>query len=139
MAKKMVEIGAVELRKLKQKIAAEEKKKLKKSARKFDGFSPHLKLKYRNALRMVWRNASEARKICLKRANIGGGYSRCEKCKTKSPKVFVDHIVPCGELDDGFIERLSVASSGLKALCQACHKIKTKADNAALKVPRDFY
>ncbi len=132
MAKKMLQISAKELRKMKAKIAAEERKKLKKGLRKVDGLGPHLKQGYVTALRMVWRNRSEARKICVRRADIGGGYSRCEGCKKKVPKVFIDHIEPCGVLDSGFIERLSCASEGLQALCSPCHRTKTNEDNARI-------
>lgn len=133
MAKKMVTIGAVELRKINAKLAAEERKKAKKALRRTDGLSPFLSQRYVQALRKVWRDSSEARKICVKRSALAGGYSRCEKCKKKVPKIFVDHIVPCGALGPGYIERLSVSSAGLQALCDGCHKVKTKDDNARTK------
>lgn len=48
-------------------------------------------------------------------------------------EVHTDHIVPCGSLkswDDvrGFLERLFVEADGLRVLCEACHKQKTRSE-----------
>lgn len=141
MAKKTVEIGKVELRKLRAKIKAQEKAKEKKAARKTDGLSLHLKTKLRNACREVWMRSSEARKIAVKRSALPGGYSKCEapnhKGNQKVPKTYVDHIIPIGEIGDGFIERLGVESAGLMNLCKECHDLKTKSDNARAKRIKD--
>ncbi len=133
MAKRMVSVSAVELRKMKAKIEAEARKKAKKDARKTDGLSPFLIGRYRSALREVWQRCSEARKICVRRCALPDGYSKCEACKKKVPKVYIDHIVACGDLDDGYIARLSVPSSGLQGLCKKCHDEKTKQERASKK------
>lgn len=130
MGKKVVEIGAVELRKLREKLERENvKKAAKKSRREFDGFGPFIQDKYSRALRKVWRDSSTSRKLCVKRADVGGGYSKCETCGRKVPKIYVDHIKPCGKLTDpGYLERLSCPSNQLQALCHDCHKKKTAKD-----------
>jgi len=135
MAKKMVSVSAVELRKLQAKIKAEEKKKAKKAERKVDGLGPHLKQKIRSALREVWHR-SEARKLVVQRTALPDGYSRCEHsaCKGKRyPKTYIDHTVNVGDLDAGFIDRMFVSSQGLKALCKKHHDEKTKQERKASK------
>lgn len=135
MAKKMVSVSAVELRKLKARVKAEEKKKEKKAARKIDGLGPHLKSKIRSALREVWHR-SEARKLVVARVALPNGFSRCEdpKCKNKKyPKVYIDHTVNVGDVDQGFIDRMFVPSTELKALCKVHHDAKTKAERSASK------
>lgn len=135
MAKKMVSVSAVELRKLKARIAADEKKKAKKAARKIDGLGPHLKSKIRSALREVWHR-SEARKLVVARVALPNGFSRCEdaECKNKKyPKVYIDHTVNVGDVDHGFIDRMFVPSDKLKALCKKHHDAKTKDERAASK------
>jgi len=104
----------------------------KKSAKKLklkghDGLGPLEKKKIRTALRLVWHR-SFPRKEAVKRAALPGDYFRCEKCKTKVPKICVDHIVPCGEVNSGFIKRLFCSSKGLQCLCKKCHLIKTRKD-----------
>lgn len=139
MAKKMVQISAADLKKLNRKLAAAEKKKAAKAARQTDGFSPFLAERYRQALREVWYRSSSARKLVVKRCDIGGGYSRCEGCRKKVPKIYVDHIIPCGTLDGGYIARLSVPSNRLQGLCKQCHDIKTKEDRARIARAEDYY
>lgn len=136
MAKRMVSVSAVELRKMKARIAAEERKKEKKAAKKFDGLGPHLKQKIRSAIREVWQRSSESRKIVVNRTALPNGYSRCEHpaCKGKRyPKNYIDHIENVGDLDGGFIERMFVPSHGLQGLCKAHHDAKTAAERKASK------
>lgn len=146
---KMVEVSAVELRKLKARVKAEEAKKAKKAARKLDGLGPHLEQKIRSALREVWHR-SEARKLVVNRTALADGYARCEhpKCKGKRyPKIYIDHVVNVGPLDAGFIKRMFVPSNKLQGLCKMHHDEKTKAERASKKrtVPKrakpvdDFY
>lgn len=133
MAKKLVSISAVELRKMQAKIRAEERKKEKKAARKVDGLGPHLESKIRSALREVWHR-SEARKLVVARVALPNGYSRCEDpaCKGKRyPKVYIDHVVNVGAVDEGFIKRMFVPSTELQALCKKHHDDKTKAERAS--------
>ncbi len=131
----MTEIGATELRKLQQKLERENERKLtKKSRRGFDGFGPFMQQKMASAMRECWRQSSTPRKLCAKRVDLGGGYSRCEGCNQKVPKTYIDHIVPCGSLLDAeFLTRLCVPSTGLQALCHECHKAKTNKENRIKK------
>jgi hypothetical protein len=80
------------------------------------------------ALRQIWHR-SYSRNLVVKRCLINGGYSRCEKCKKKCPKVFVDHIDPIGAPNRNLIWRMFVPSYKLQGLCANCHKEKTKLDN----------
>lgn len=107
------------------------KRKLLKQVKleKVDGLGPDDIKKLRTAIRKVW-SWSRARKLCIERATGKDGFPRCEKCKKKVPKVFPDHIIPCGELDEGYIKRMFVSSNRLQALCQKCHRIKTNEENA---------
>ena len=106
---------------------------------KVDGFGPDDKRKIRAALRKVW-SWSYPRRLVEKRCLIDGGFSRCEKCKKKCPKVYVDHIQNVGEVDAGFISRLFVASHKMQGLCKKCHDAKTKLERSVSKlVIKDFY
>lgn len=88
--------------------------------------------KIKVVLRKVW-SWSHSRKLVAKRCDIGGGYSKCEGCKKKCPKIFVDHIMPLGTFDLGYIYRLFVSSKEMQGLCAPCHKAKTKLDMVAIK------
>lgn len=99
---------------------------------KLDGLSADDIAKIRIAIRKVW-SWSHPRRLAIKRSDIGDGYSRCEGCKRKVPKVFIDHIVQVGDVDGGFIERLFCPSSGLQALCKKCHAEKTKEERKLKK------
>lgn len=105
---------------------------MKKKAEKIDGLSADDISRIRIAIRKVW-SWSHPRRLVVRRADIGDGYSRCEQCKRKVPKVFIDHIVAVGDVDSGFIERLFCSSEGLQALCQKCHALKTKEERKAKK------
>lgn len=148
MAKKLVEIGATELKKLRAKVEKEEaRKKMKKDNRAFDGFGTFMKSKMQSAIRQCWRDSSTPRKLVLKRVALPNGFSKCEhpECKGKKhPKVFVDHIDPCGAVDSpGYLERTCVPSTQLQALCHEHHKQKTALDKKRAKLGHrpgvDFY
>ena len=96
---------------------------------KMDGLGPYEKKRLRNAIRQVWQRCF-ARSLVLKRCVDKDGFSCCEKCKKRVPKVYVDHTKPVGELDAGFIERLFVPSNQMQGLCKKCHQPKTNAENA---------
>lgn len=96
---------------------------------KVDGLGPDDIKKLRTAIRKVW-SWSYARRLCVARATGKDGFPRCEKCMKKVPKIFPDHIVPCGELDGGYINRMFISSKGLQALCAKCHRLKTNEENA---------
>lgn len=93
-----------------------------------DGPTPKLKSQYNAAIRKVWM-WSKMRRLAVKRATGSDGFIRCELCKEVTPKSFVDHIVPCGDIySDGYFERLNVPSKGLQVLCGPCHRKKSKED-----------
>lgn len=99
-----------------------------------DGPTPKLKSQYSNAIRRVWQ-WSKMRRLAVKRATGPDGYVHCEKCKEMTPKSFVDHINPCGDIySAGYFDRLNVSSNGLQVLCGACHRLKTKDDKSKEKI-----
>lgn len=97
-----------------------------------DGLGPKEIKRIRAALRDVWRY-SHARKLVEKRCTDSGGYKRCEKCKKRTPSFKVDHITPCGDVDEGYIKRLFIPSKYLMGLCSKCHQIKTNEERKRLK------
>lgn len=104
------------------------RKKSKNSKKKLepvDGLGPKDIERLRSAIRQVW-SWSRPRQLCVARATMADGFPRCEKCKQKVPKVYPDHIEPCGDLDEGYIRRMFVPSAKLQALCRKCHNEKTK-------------
>lgn len=111
-------------------------KKVKKGREKVDGLSPHDIKKIRAAIRQVWHR-SFVRGLCVKRCTGKDGFSYCESCKKRAPKVFIDHIIKVGDVDSGFIKRLFVSSKGLRGLCKKCHDLKTKAERKADKKIKD--
>ncbi len=56
----------------------------------------------------------------------------CVGCKKVCEKIQIDHIVPCGSIEDlnGFKERLFCSAQGLRALCAACHRRVTNEARA---------
>ena len=87
---------------------------------------------------MVW-HWGYPKKLVIARCTGKDGFLKCEKCKKRVPKVFVDHIVQVGDVDSGFIARLFCPSSGLQGLCAECHRLKTKEErqsNGGGKRPR---
>lgn len=104
----------------------------KKKKEKVDGLSSSDITKIRSAIRKVW-HWSYPKKLATARAVGKDGFSYCEKCKKRSPKVFIDHIKNVGDVDDGFIKRLFCCSKGLQALCKKCHQIKTNQERSELR------
>lgn len=115
------------------------KKKAKKApVERIDGLSPTDRKKLHAACRKVWA-WSYPKKLCLQRAIGKDGFSRCEGCKRKVPKVFADHIEPVGEVGSpGYLERLFCPSSNLQALCKKCHDKKTREEKKAAKVAEEL-
>lgn len=105
--------------------------KRNKSA-KVDGFGPHEKKKIRQAVRQVWHR-SYARRLVVDRCTGADGFSYCEGCFSKCPKVSVDHITPVGEVDDGFLKRMFVSSDRLQGLCRECHREKTNQQRGSAR------
>lgn len=99
---------------------------------KIDGLGPDDIKKIRAAVRQVW-TWSQAYRLAKKR-NIGkDGFPRCELCKKKVPKTYVDHLVGVGAVDSGFIYRMFVPSSKLQNLCKKCHQPKTNKERAEMR------
>lgn len=106
--------------------------KKKKGTEKIDGLGPDNIRQIRAAVRQVW-TWSHAYRLAKKR-NIGAdGFPRCEKCKMKVPKTYVDHMVNVGAVDGGFIDRMFVPSSKLQNLCKKCHQPKTNKERAEMR------
>lgn len=104
----------------------------KNKLKRFDGLGPYEVKKIRAAVRRVWEY-SLARGTVKKRCLDQEGFSKCEKCKKRTPSLKVDHIVACGDVDAGFIERMFVPSAKLMGLCKRCHDSKTKGERAMKK------
>lgn len=101
-----------------------------------DGLGPKEIQKIRSAIRQVWQR-SKARAMVVRRCALPGGYARCERagCGKKVPKIYVDHIIRCGDLlDPGYILRMFVSSSLLQGLCKDCHDEKTRSER---RIERD--
>lgn len=118
------------------------KKSTRKSTQKLvDGINPKDVQKLRSAIRQVW-SWSVPWRLVKKRCTGPDGFEVCEKCKKRCPKIFVDHLVACGDvLDRGYIDRMFVPSSGLQGLCKTCHAPKTRIEakrrRMALKAAKD--
>lgn len=103
-------------------------KRRKKELPRDGGLSKKQIQQLRSAIREIWM-WSYARKLVIKRCETKDGFSRCEGCKRKVAKVFVDHIEACGDVEDGgYLERTFRASRFLQGLCSECHKLKTKKE-----------
>lgn len=114
--------------KKKKKAAKKKKNKIQKT----DGLGPYEIKRIRAAIRIVWHRC-HARQLCVKRCVGDDGFSYCEICHKMSPKVLIDHIIPVGDVDGGFIERLFCTSKGLQGMCKECHDKKTKRERKLLK------
>lgn len=109
------------------------KETMKKKSPKTDGLGPLEISKIRSALRLVWQR-SFARSLVVKRCTGKDGYTYCEKCRERCPKLKVDHIERCGDvLEPGYVLRLMVPSQKLQGLCKECHDLKTKLENSQQK------
>lgn len=108
----------------------------------------------KGALRRVF-SRSELRLAVVERSIIKGfkvpsrpkvkTWCKCSGCLTPTPKsyVVVDHIIPVIEIDtltedlswDTIVDRLWCHPENLQALCEECHKVKTKEEN---RLRREF-
>lgn len=109
---------------------------MKKKIQKFDGLGPLEIKKIRAAVRLVWHRC-HARRLVVDRCTRGG-WTYCEKCGMRTPKLKIDHIVAVGDLDGDFISRLFCASSGLQGLCKACHDQKTRQERLQARLMRSL-
>lgn len=99
----------------------------KKKNVKTDGFGPYEKSKVRAAVRDVWRH-SLPHKLVRDRCSLKDGYSKCELCRKKVPKIFVNHKITVGDVDEGFLKRMFVSADLLEGICDPCHKPITAAE-----------
>lgn len=102
-----------------------------------DGLGPRERERIRAVLRQVWFQC-HAHKLVRQRCTGKDGFARCEnkECLSKGkrvPKVYVDHIERCGDVDTGFIKRLFTPSKNLQGLCKKCHAVKTAQERALAK------
>lgn len=96
----------------------------------------NLERKIINALRQVFLR-SRLRYSAIKNARVERGAYECNDCKGlfKANELRVDHIAPVVDSFIGFyswnvyIERMFCDESGLQALCDNCHDIKTASEN----------
>lgn len=102
-----------------------------------DGMSRKAIDQLRKATRQVW-SWSTPKKLCLKRATDKKGFGRCELCKKKVPKLYADHIIPVGAIDEGYFKRLFCPSNELQALCAKCHTKKTNQERKELARKKDL-
>lgn len=106
------------------------KRAKKEKPAKIDGLGPDDLKRIHKAVRQVW-SWSYPWRLAKKRAMGADGFPRCEQCKGKVPKVFVDHISPVGEVGGRYyIQRMFIPSGDLQCLCKKCHDAKTKAERA---------
>lgn len=91
---------------------------------------------YIGQLKLQW-SRSPMKWEAFHRARVGPGLVRCEKCKVEThwKLAEIDHIVPIVEIGgerDPAMEamRMNCSPSGLMVLCEACHKAKSKSENA---------
>lgn len=94
---------------------------------KTDGLGPLEIKKVRAALRLVWQR-SHARRLVIQRCTGKDGFEYCEKCGECTPNLKVDHIIACGDVDGGFLDRLFCPSKRLQGLCKPCHDLKTSRE-----------
>lgn len=94
----------------------------------------NLNSRLRAALRKLWL-WSPMRAEALKAAKAAPALYTCAGCETTHRKVSVDHITPCGPIDDlnAFRDRLFCSADGLQVLCAECHAQKTVYDRAFWK------
>lgn len=102
-----------------------------------DGFGPKERQRVASVVRQVWYQC-RARKLAIKRATGKDGFTYCEKCKKRTPKICVDHIDPAGSVDGPYwILRMFVPHGELQCWCPKCHAAKTKAENKLRKECED--
>lgn len=108
----------------------------RKKPERVDGFGPTERKRIDSAIRRVWYQ-SRARATAVKRCTDKSGFTRCQKCKARTPKLKIDHITPAGPVDsDGFIVRLFCPSTGLQGLCPDCHQLKTNRERVVGDPPK---
>lgn len=121
----------------KAKVAAAAKPTKKQKLQKTDGLGPLEIKRIRSAVRLVWHR-SHARALVVKRCTGKDGFTYCEDCTKRTPKLRIDHIRAVGDVDEGFITRMFVSSKLLRGLCKECHDGKTKLERAAEKEKKEI-
>lgn len=90
------------------------------------------------ALRKVWKHSPmRAEAIAAARDARNPKHLVCAKCGVSMHEKLaaIDHVVPVVGPEgfrgwDEFFSRLMCPASNLQALCEACHKVKTKEESA---------
>ena len=104
----------------------------RKKIEKTDGLGPHEIKKLREAIQVVWHRC-HARALVVKRCTGKDGFTYCEKCKARTPKLKIDHIKARGLPTDGdYIARVFCPSKELMGMCKWCHDLKTKMERDAI-------
>lgn len=94
------------------------------------------------ALRKVWMY-SKVRRDALKAGYLGDGWWKCARCEVKTERPTVDHTIPVVRPEEGFKDwgvfitnLLYCEVRELDVLCRACHRNKTKNENALRRKSR---
>lgn len=106
-----------------------------KKLEKTDGLGPLEIKKLKAAIRQVWQRCY-ARKLVVDRCTGFDGWTYCEECEGRCPKLKVDHIINVGDIDSGFLARMFVPSEKLRGLCAPCHQKKTNEENKRMRAAK---
>ncbi len=109
-------------------LSKAKKAKTKKELKLDGGIGPIETQLIRQAMRLVWQRASKARAIVKERCLVDKECSKCEECGEVVGKIYVDHIVAVGDLDEGYLKRLWCSSKEMQGICKKCHDEKTKEE-----------
>lgn len=102
---------------------------MSKKAPPTDGLGPKERKRLASVIREVWYQC-HARKLAIKRCMDKEGFSVCSKCKQRTPRIQIDHLVAAGAVDsNGHIKRMFCSSMCLRGLCPECHTIVTNLQN----------
>jgi hypothetical protein len=121
------------IRNLKRELKILERRVKRATDVPLDGFGPRDEKRLRTLIRKAW-SWSTMHRLVVKRCTREDGFQYCEneKCAQAGkpvPKIYVDHIEPCGNVrSPGFLERMFVPSRFLQGWCKKCHDAKTKAE-----------
>jgi hypothetical protein len=103
-----------------------------------DGLGPRDVKRILTSLRKVW-GWNYARRLVIERCTDAKGFGRCESCRKRVPKIFVDHKRAIGTFRPRtIIERMFLSSEKLQGLCNKCHRVKTKRDMKLIDAEKGF-
>jgi hypothetical protein len=110
------------------KTSSAKAKGRKPKRERVDGLGPDELKRIHSAVRLVWTRCL-SRRLAVKRASDAKGFVYCELCKEVTPKAYVDHIEPIGQVGGpDYIQRMFKPSIELQVLCRSCHDKKTRAE-----------